>query len=682
MKNKISILFFFLSTLSFAQTGSHYCGADELRMQNIQNPQMRAAIQQRELALEQHTQNFTPRSAATYVIPVVFHVIHNYGAENISDAQIHNAIQVVNRNYRKLNADTVDIIPAFQSIAADCEIELRLATLDPNGNCTNGINRIASPTTYTGGHEVKQLIQWDPTKYLNVYVVANAAGLAGHAVWPADADTIPAWDGIVIKHDYVGNIGTSNQLRSVVLSHELGHYLNLHHIWGGNNVPGFFYLPVGDPGNCAFDDLVGDTPNTIGWNVCTLNGSSCGNIVDNVQNFMDYAYCARMLTEGQKLRMHACLNSPIAGRNNLWDPNNLIATGTDGTYFLCDAEFKASDTLICAGSTITITDYSYHGSHSRMWEFFSTEIPSSLSDSIITVTYPDPGIYRVKLTVGDGFTFIEEDKYDYIHVLPAPGFPLPYVQDFENVINLYSDEIHYTNPQADGTFILNSSVGYSGTHSAQFENYNTSSGYTDELIFGPFNADPLSALQASFRYAFCMRDSVAATDQLQISVSNDCGNTWAIRKTLAVSLLVTATAVDAPFAPLASDWIYEDVTNISASYLTDAFMIKFSFRSGGGNLLFLDDINLAPNVGIEENQLDLFTYNYDQLNQELILNLFPGSENNNFYIFDASGRVIKTEKVNSSGGLFTFSTAGIAAGVYVFGIESKNGKSFKKLIIY
>jgi hypothetical protein len=77
--------------------------------------------------------------------------------------------------------------------------------LDPDGNCTNGINRIRSTLTNTGGHNVKDLIHWPREKYLNIYIVKNAAGLAGHALMPFQADTISAWDGIVIAGDYFGN---------------------------------------------------------------------------------------------------------------------------------------------------------------------------------------------------------------------------------------------------------------------------------------------------------------------------------------------------------------------------------------------------------------------------------------------------------------------------------------------
>jgi len=327
----------------YSQTLLH-CGADELRIETLkENPTIASAVVKREEALEAYTQHYTPSLGVKienqpYIIPVVFHVIHNNGIENIGDAQLKDAIRVLNQTFQKRAPDTNSIVAAFKPIHADCEIEFRIAKKDPQGYCTKGINRIVSTLTNTGDHSVKDLIQWPTHKYLNVYIVKNAAGLAGHAVWPSDADTIPAWDGIVMGHNYTGSIGTSNLQRSVVFAHECGHYLNLHHIWGGNNVPGFYFLPCADPNkDCTEDDFVEDTPPTIGWVTCNLNGSTCDTTLDNVQNAMDYSYCNKMFTYGQKDRMHACLNSTIAGRNNLHTTENLMATGVlDTANVDCD----------------------------------------------------------------------------------------------------------------------------------------------------------------------------------------------------------------------------------------------------------------------------------------------------------------------------------------------------------
>ena len=234
-----------------------------------------------------------------------------------------------------------------------------------------------------------------------MYVCDQAAGLAGHALLPSAADTIPQWDGIVMQHSYVGTVGTSDYFRRTVLSHEIGHFLNLQHIWGGNNVPNYYYLPVAQSGNCAFDDDVADTSLTIGWQSCNQSGTSCSSL-DNVQNYMDYSYCARMFTQGQKDRMHACLNSTIANRNNLWSPTNLIATGTDDISFqLCTANFEIDKRIICAGETINLIDVSRHGVTGRTWTINGGSA-TSLSDSLVSVTYNTPGTYSITLSVTNG----------------------------------------------------------------------------------------------------------------------------------------------------------------------------------------------------------------------------------------------------------------------------------------
>ncbi len=366
MKTSSLIVLALFCSLSILSQNLQLCGADEFRADFIwQNPELKAAVEKRELVLETFTSNFIEhpsKKSSHYVIPVVFHVIHNNGIENIDDSQILNSIEVLNERLNKQSADTGVIHPDFKAIHANCEIEFRIARTDPDGFCTNGINRIESPLTTVGDHQVKDLIQWPTNMYLNVYVVRNAAGLAGHAVWPSDADTLSSLDGIVMAHNYLGRIGTSNPTRSVVLAHEVGHYLNLHHIWGGNNVPGFYFLPCADPNkDCAIDDYVADTPPTIGWTSCNLNGTTCDSTRDNVQNMMEYSYCNKMFTHGQKDRMHACLNSSIAGRNNLHTQDNLMATGVldtnnIGCEVLSSTQLKATDIKLFPNPAHTTLD--------------------------------------------------------------------------------------------------------------------------------------------------------------------------------------------------------------------------------------------------------------------------------------------------------------------------------------
>lgn len=671
---------FLLPFLVKAQSDStnKHCGTDEMHQQLfLDHPEFNQGIIRAALKSEEFRNQFSisrENRTTPYIIPVVFHVIHNYGPENISDAQIMDGINVVNKNYRKKNADTIDIIPAFQSIAADNEVELRLAQLDPSGNCTSGINRIVSNLTYTGGHDVKDLIHWDPSKYLNVYVVDNAAGLAGHALVPPAADTIPQWDGIVISYNSVGSIEASNYVRSVVLSHELGHYLSLEHIWGGNNVPGYYYLPCADAGNCAFDDGVLDTPNTIGWQTCNLNGASCGSTVDNVQNFMDYAYCARMFTEGQKTRIHACLNDTIANRNNLWQPANLIATGTDGTNYLCAADFSVDNRIICEGESVVFTDNSYHGITQRNWTF-TGGIPSSTTDSVVTVTYNTAGTYNVSLIAGNGSSTVNETKTNFITVVPANGITAPLIEGFESTVSLPSSDWYVNNPHNDAEFEISTTVSSSGNNSVTLDLANAEEDYFDELYSRTFDVSALSVVQVSFRYAFTNRDTVPTSNLLKFSVSNDCGNTWIVRKQYSTAVLNTAPGISTGnFIPNGTQWKTAVVNNISASYLVNDFRFKFTYENVDGVALYIDDINISPTASIGEidlNNLKLFP---NPGEDEISLNL----EQNGVFeikIYDMSGREISSETKWMDKGSQRIATSSLANGTYLINLISFENQS-------
>lgn len=588
-----------------SQTPLH-CGADEMRISTLkQNHEIAKAVIKRDAQLENFTQSFVQNattnlnaaktnSTATYIIPIVYHVIHNYGNENISDAQLKDGIDILNKTFRKQHPNNSSIISAFQSIHDDCDIEFRLATIDPNGNCTSGINRIASTLTSSGDHRVKDLIHWPPTKYLNVYIVANAAGLAGHAVWPSDADTIPLWDGIVISHNYVGTFGTSNLTQSVTFAHECGHFLNLHHIWGGNNVPGFYYYPCADPNkDCNIDDLVDDTPPTIGWQSCNLNGASCGNVVDNVQNAMDYSYCNIMFTQKQKLRMHACLNSPIAGRNNLWQTSNLIATGTYTTTApLCKANFVSNKTMVCpSASSVTYTNTTYNGTFTSVEWLFAGGTPSISSVSNPTVNYTIPGSYNVTLKVKNGIDSVITTKSNFINVQSNTGVSYPFSESFETATSLNGLDWFTNNLDTANTWQLTNLAAATGSTSVMIDNFNTPINGKDELYSRAINLIGASALTISFKYAFARRDT-SNKDQLFLYGLSSCGGVAIPRFSATGVALETVPITNTPFYPTSpTDWRFVSNSILSAQFTT-GFRLKFLFNKSGGNNIFIDDINI------------------------------------------------------------------------------------------
>ena len=274
-----------------------------------------------------------------YIIPVVFHILHQNGEENITNKEVHDAMRILNEDFKLENFDTSITIPAFQNAMGDARIEFRLARKDPNGNPTNGIDRINTSLTNNAG-EGSKLNVWPRNTYLNIWIVKSiASGAAGYTFLPSGAHRNPNRDGIILLYNYVASIRTGTPGRSRALTHEIGHWLNLPHPWGGTNNPGL-------ASNCSDDDGVFDTPNTVGWRSCNLSGTTCGSL-DNVQNFMDYSYCSTMFTRGQVSRMRAAVNTWVAERNALVSQaNNLKA----GVLDLVAAEFESDKRAICTNS--------------------------------------------------------------------------------------------------------------------------------------------------------------------------------------------------------------------------------------------------------------------------------------------------------------------------------------------
>jgi len=280
-------------------------------------------------------------------LPVVVHVIYNTSAQNISDAQILSQIDVLNEDFRRTNPDADNT----WSQAADTQIEFALATVDPNGNSTTGITRTYSSSSswaYEGNYmkfsSTGGVDAWDTSEYLNMWVCPLESGLLGYAQFPGgDADT----DGVVMSPQYFGSSdkGTGFYLsapfdKGRTTTHEVGHFLNLRHIWGD--------------GDCSADDFVTDTPNAGSANYgCSTGNVSCGS-VDMVENFMDYSddSCMNLFTEGQKDRMRTVLEAGGSRRSlalsdkfgtGTSDPSEPTACSSTVSSFPYTESFESGD---------------------------------------------------------------------------------------------------------------------------------------------------------------------------------------------------------------------------------------------------------------------------------------------------------------------------------------------------
>jgi PKD repeat protein len=639
-----------------------------------------------EQALEAFTREFTAQKRGgdeEIVIPVVFHIIHENGLENISDDQVRDAIRVLNNDFNKLNTDWTWVQPEFLDIVADVGVSFRLATLDPSGNCTKGITRTVSSLTNEGDSEMKDLIIWPRNRYMNVWVCAYANGAAGYTNYPSSVDG--AWgaatDGIVMKHDYIGTIGTSTPGRSRTLTHEVGHWINLRHAWGNSNDPG-------EESNCDMDDGVEDTPNTIGWTTCALFAGSCGSPKDNVENYMEYSYCSKMFTNGQKARMLAALNSSTAQRDNLWTLSNRALTGTLEDPTLCAADLTSDVRITCVGNAVQFQDLSYNHVTEWNWTFPGGE-PASSTEQDPLVTYAAPGVYPVQLQVGDGVNVVSAEMDAYITVLSDPGLALPFTDDFEATMLFPNDRWTVFDSAADGTFQLSSSAAFSGDNSVFLDNHGTAEGSVDEFVSTSLDlSDLVEPPVLSFRYAYVQRQSTN-DDQLRVYISRDCGATWSLRALLrGINDLPTAPIQNSPFTPDGpSEWGYKEVTNIGVDFLESDVRIKFWSQSDGGNNIWIDDINInGLHVGLAEQagSHDGLSILPNPAGEEAML-LADLTEGGNVQVdvLDATGRVaaaVTKGRVTAGVQRWSLPMQQLSSGVYLVRVQENERSRIVRLV--
>ena len=634
--------------------------------------------------------------ATVYKIPVVFHVLHNNGIENITDEQIFDALTILNRDYRLLNADANNVQSEFAGMPADIEVEFLLATKAPNGACFKGITRTKNAISYDGsdgGNQVDAIVagndvfqgNWAGNKYLNIFICGDIGGAAGYTTKPSGWSANQMTNGIWVKHNYVGSIGTSSTGTSRTLTHELGHWLNLDHTWGGNNNPG-------NTTSCTTDDNVQDTPNCIGVTACLLNSNTCSsdnaywggvNMKDNVENYMDYSYCSKMFTQGQKTRMRTALQSNTTGRANVISSNNLTAVGAGITPYLCKADFTTDRTTICVGDAISFEDDSYNAATGWNWSFNGGQ-PATSTAQNVTVTYSQPGLYSVSLTATDGATNDSEVKTNYIRVLPAPT-TIPFWEGFEgysSLNNLVNWEI--LNQENNNAFTIENTTGYSGSQCAKLVNFGQAPSNVDELISSPMDLSIIpqtGSVTLSFRYSYRKKTS-ADYEYLKVFITGDCGDTWVQRKTLGGNQLSTLTATSSWKPTSQADWVTVHVTNVTSNYFSQNFKFKFRFEGEGGNNFYLDDINLYAGSSSNEIVLGINEFN-ESINDISLypnptdgeLNVsFSASKNKDmqFQVLDITGKIIQNNVVNAVQGsnLVLLDTQIFAAGSYFLKIMS------------
>ncbi len=693
MKNLFLIIAATAVSFFAAQAQNAHCGFDEhldkvlaedpSAMQTISDLQKRAA----EVKI-QRVNGEVDRAGGPRIIPTVFHVIHQGGSENISNEQIEDQMRVLNEDFSRQNPDAVNTRAEFIDVAANPNVEFRLAKLDPQGNCTDGIVRVSSSKTFNASDDngVKGVSYWNSAKYLNVWVVATIdndgqAGLIlGYAQFPGFGGA--ATDGVVVRADYIGSIGTgaNNQSSGRTLTHEVGHWLGLFHTFQGGCAGGFF------------DDMCDDTPPlaVATPSNCPLTANTCSNdnpdLPDQVENYMDYARgsCQNMYTLDQKDRMDGVLSgtrSQIHSSNNLNDTGVLLGETPCAPY----ADFFVSNRVVCAGDNITFTDNSFNGEPSDYDWNLTGASPSTSTSANPTVSYNTPGVYSVTQNVSNGQGSDSFTRTDYITVIPSTAVTTGWI-GFEGFEETTEDYL-ILGDESGNTWEETTAAAYTGNTSIVLNNHSGNPvDSEDEFQLPSVDLTQMNSPKVYFRLAY--KERSGQSDRLRVLVSRNCGESWSLRYNKNGSNLATVSGTsNAAYTPAgADDWEQVDV-NLSTFADDEHVLIKFQGESGGGNNIYLDDIQISGPLGVSDAHRGFaFTVSPNPMVNEAQVSLeVANTDNYQVTLMDVAGKQISVlQNGRLSAGKYIFNVGReflTSAGIYLIQVDNGQGREVQKLVV-
>lgn len=694
MKKSLLAFFVFTSAAVFAQTDMHCASEQAMKKLYDAQPELKAKRMQQDKAYVLRAQNKTTTVSATYIIPVVVHVLHQGGPENISDAQVRDAIRVTNLDYAKQNTDFSEVLPEFQTIADSTKIQFVLATRDPNGDCTTGIiHHYDTDTDWDDQSPTLFSHSWNSTMYMNIYVVrsitmGNGFQAAGYAYYPGSWPDGHPFDAMVLLHNYFGTIGTGHPFLTRVLTHEAGHWLNLAHVFGSYQTAGI---------DCSDDDYVNDTPTTIGYGVCpnaaipaTYQICTPG-VSENYQNFMDYSYCTRMFTQGQAQRMQFCLQGTDGARNNLWTDANLIATGVKLPSGPCEpiADFSISRRRVCVNTPVVFTDNTYGGAPTVYNWFFSGGQPATSTFSNASVTYAAPGLYNVSYTVTNAAGTSSITKNSVIEVVPNTSvYYGNWTEGFETLQNFNNWTTESLNGSSD--WERTAAGAATGIYSVKINRLMNTRKNRSSLTSPLIDVSPISNPVFTFKLALA-ESYPNHQNVLKVHVSSDCSQTWTTIYSKNTPNLITSASTNSNFIPVgSSNWRTESI-NLNQFNLTGLLTFKFEYLRDTlpqTNNIYLDDINITGIVGMGSEMNDVQNLNVFPIpaRDALTASFALGSpERITFSISDVLGRTVElqAEKQFSAGKQEQQLVLpdGCAPGVYFLQMQMGTKRVTQKIVV-
>jgi hypothetical protein len=689
---------------------------------------------------------YAAETATKLYVPVVVHVVHDYGTEFISDNQVFAMMKELNDAFNAKNPDINNVISTYKPYIGNANIEFRLAQKDPLGNATNGITRHQS-YLMMGGDDQAKFNQWSPERYLNIWLI-NTIGrsqpggtVLAYATLPAGAANFPYNDGVISRADRATG--------DMTIAHEVGHYLNLYHPWNSSQQ---------GAGLACGDDEVDDTPPTKGhFSTCPLFDDECAvgyykvypfspgagqpvqmdtiNYPDttNVENIMDYSSCTKMFTKLQVLRMRNTLKSPVAKREFLITPLTHAATGifepkdlppvaefsteriggtfsAERTYFMCQNQ-PANQTFIFRNRSWrdTVT--------SVQWEFSNgggsyTHTGAQLNQNF-NVVFTEPGWVNVKLTATSnaGSTTLESQRVyvaDRNYSVPAGHYQEfnPGENDKWPAFNYYNNGTKWEVDSNAGFFDKTCMVyrgydarsvpqSYVGSYGGDYDDFFTPAYDLSGMTSGDCNINFMTS--GAFRTSFAEH----MNDTLELAYSTDCGVTWRDMERITKADLANKGTYSGKYAPLwHGDWVLQS-KNIPVAARTGKTFFRFRYipsvdlnsnsstKIGSGNNFYLDRINVSSfplglNTVMNESNNVVVAPNPTNASSFVVIQS-ANSNNATVQVTDLTGRVVYRVQQQLSNGAnrIEIPASAIAVkGVYMVQVVTGSQTHTEKLVSY
>lgn len=701
-----AILIILLSlTQSVGVRAQDRCGTmDLLNLRFTTQPTLKIMFDQRELRLKQSIQarrisGKSLKTTADVTIPVVFHVVSNRQSL-ITDAQILAQLDTINRDYAGTNASASRVPAHFRGLFGQSGTQFCLAQRTPDEKPTTGIERYNTSranfdyTTNLVKHsETGGADAWDPNRYLNIWICDLSGGTLGYATFPDDG--VPDEQGVVIDLGSLPGGSVAGYNAGKTLTHELGHFFNLYHIWGD------------DDGRCTGSDEVDDTPNQTNSTGSCPTGIKTDNCTPTApgimyQNYMDYTSdnCLIMFTKGQVERMDASfqlsrltlassdactplnLKNKDASLKTITRPDQRICANTLTPQVVLTNRGSETLTAVTINAVIddgTVQSFRWTGSLATFAET-TVNLPTFTTvegNHVLAIYTSNPNGSPDENPVND------ELSIPFIYYEP---FAPPVTESFESLFPPQGWDI--VNEDAGTTWEKTTAAAKTGTASVKISNFgNEAIGERDYLRTPTVNIAGTDSAFVSFQLAAATYTNSTVQgnvwDTLQVMISTDCGQTYtSIYKKWGPSLITRTAATRTAFTPNANEWRNEQI-NISNYISQGELLVAFVNSNGNENDIFLDDIVIRT-VTINPNLKEAgFLVTPNPTSGQVSVQFYPHPEGlRAVSIYNVSGQKIAEQRITGevSSNVYDFDLTNFASGLYIVKAEFEDRVLTKKIV--